>query len=101
MVQIWSRVSKKEPSQAYDISDEVLWNICMITFDSESLFYENIIARGMLTVQDITSENGSLLRWEEAQHKFSLNNSQILHWIALIKYIPKSWRTKLYIQHTR
>ena len=51
----------------------------MITFDGESLFNENFIAKGMLPIQDITSENGSLLSWEEAQHKFSLSNSQILH----------------------
>ena len=68
----------------------------MITFDGESLFNENFIARGMLTIQDITSKNGSLLSWEEAQHKFSLNNCQRLHWIGLIKCIPKSLRTKLY-----
>ena len=67
----------------------------MITFDGESLFNENFIAKGMLAIQDITSENGSLLSWEEAQHKFSLNNSQILHWTGLIKCIPKSWWTKL------
>ena len=56
----------------------------MITFYGESLFSENFIARGILTIQDITSANGSLLSWEEAQHKFSLNNSQILHWTGLI-----------------
>ena len=75
MVQIWSEVSEKEPSQAYDISDEVLWNNCIITFDGESLFDENFIAKGMLTIQDITSENGSLLSWEEGKHKFLLNKS--------------------------
>ena len=50
----------------------------------------------MLTIQDITNENGLLLSWEEAQHKISFNNSQILHWMGLIKCIPKSWRAKLY-----
>ena len=30
LVQIWSKVSEKDPSQAYDISNEVLWNNCMI-----------------------------------------------------------------------
>ena len=96
MVQIWSKVSEKEPSQAYDISNEVLWKNCLIISDGESLFNENFIARGILTIQDITSENGSLLSWEIAQHTFSLNNSQVLHWIGLIKCIPKSWRAKLY-----
>ena len=79
LVQIWSKVSEKEPSQAYDISIEVLWNNFMITFDGESLFNENFIARGMLTNQGITRESGSLLIWEESQHKFSLNNSQIYY----------------------
>ena len=96
LVQIWSKVSEKEPSQAYDISNKVLWNNCRIIFDGESLFNENFIAISMLTIQDITCENGSLLSWEEAQQKFSLKNSQILHGIGLIKCIPKSWWTKLY-----
>ena len=96
LVQIWSNVREKEPSQAYDISNEVLWNKCMIVSDGKSLFNENFIARGMLTIQDITNENGFLLSWEEAKHKFSLNKSQILHWMGIIKCIPKSWRTKLY-----
>ena len=96
LVQIWLKESENEPSQAYDISNEVLWNTCIITFDGESLFNEYFIARGMLTIQDITNENGSFLSWQEAQHNFSLNNSQILHWVGLIKCIPKSWRTKLY-----
>ena len=68
----------------------------MIISDGESLFNENFIARGMLTIQDITNENGLLLSWQEAKHKFSLNNSQILHWMGIIKCIPKLWRTKLY-----
>ena len=38
LVQILSKVSEKEPSQVYGISNEVLWNNCMITFDGESLF---------------------------------------------------------------
>ena len=67
----------------------------MITFGGESLFNETFNARGMLTIQDVTSENGSLLSWEEAHQKFSLNNSQISHWIGLIECILKSWRTKL------
>ena len=92
LVQIWSKVSEKELSQAYDNSNEVLRNNCMITFDGESSFYENFVARGMLTIQDITNKNGSLLSWQEAQHKFSLNNSQTLHWTGLIKCIPKSRR---------
>ena len=61
LVQIWSKVSEKEPLQAYDIGNEVLWNNCMIISDGESLFNENFIARGMLTIQDITNENGLLL----------------------------------------
>ena len=97
LVQIWSKVSDKEPSQAYDISNEVLWNNCITARAySMKIILLYFIARGMLTIQDITNENGSLLSWEEAQHKFSLNNSQILHWIGIIKCIPKSWRTKLY-----
>ena len=68
----------------------------MIIFDGKSLSNENFIARGMLTIQDIINENGSLLSWQEAQRNFSLNNSQIIHWIGLIKCIPKSWKTKLY-----
>ena len=95
LVQIWSKVSEKEPLQAYDISNKVLWNNCMIISDGESLFNEKFIARGMLTIQDITNENRLLLGWQEAKHKFSLNNSQILHWMGIIKCIPKLWRTKL------
>ena len=68
----------------------------MIIYDGESLFNENFISRGMLTIQDITNENGLLLGWQEAKHKFSLDNSQILHWMGIIKCTPKSWRTKLY-----
>ena len=44
----------------------------MITFDGQSLFSENFIARGILTIQDITSANGSLLSWEEALHEYIL-----------------------------
>ena len=50
LVQTWSKVSAKEPSQAYEISTKVLWNKCMITSDSKSLFNETFIAIGMLTI---------------------------------------------------
>ena len=42
----------------------------MIISDGESLFNENFIARGMLTIQNIPNENGLLLSWQEAKHKF-------------------------------
>ena len=88
MVQTWADVSKQEPSNAFEVCSECLWNR-FITSNGESLYNRHFIAKGVIRVQDIVDQNGLLLLWSDAQEKYSLNNSLILNCQGLIKNIPK------------
>ena len=51
--------------------------------------------KGILTIRDIIDEYGVPLSWQDAQQKYSLNNSLIFHWYGLIKSIPTIWKDEL------
>ena len=79
----------------------------MVTSNCQTLFNKRFIDKGILRIQDIIDDSGSPLGWSSAQQKCSVNNSQMLGWISLIRCIPRTWRNKLtYLQnenceHTR
>ena len=99
LVQTWAGVSEKEPSNAFEVCIECLWNNRLITSNGESLYNRHFIAKGIIRVQDIVDQNGLLLLWSGAQEKYSLNNSLILNWQGLIKNIPKNWKSMLSNDH--
>ena len=43
--------------------------------------------KGIMTIRDIIDEYGVPLNWQDAQHKYSLNSSPVIHWYGLIKSI--------------
>ena len=92
LVQTWADVGEKEPSNAFEVCNECLWNNRLITSNGESLYNRLYIAKGIIRVQDIVDQNGLLLLWSDAQEKYSLNNSLILNWQGLIKNIPIKWK---------
>ena len=94
LVHLWSNVSEKEPSTAFEIFREVLWN-SRIMSNQESPHNYHFISKGLLTGRDLTDASGQLLGWTEAKQKYHLSSPQILNWLGLIKCIIRTWRDLL------
>ena len=66
LIQIWSKVSKRDPTQtsdpAYEICKEVLWNNSCITCGGKSLYNQCFITKVIMCIIDIMDENGILLK---------------------------------------
>ena len=96
LIQLWSDVSKKEPVEAVEIYDEVLWNNKMIVSEGETLFNKYFIDKGgIIKLQDIINKHGEILSWSDVHKRYTLNNSYVINWIGLINCIPKLWRDKI------
>ena len=93
-MQIWAKVSKRDPTQTsdptYGICKEVLWNNSCITCGEKSLYNQYFITKSIMCIIDIMDENGIL--WEKAKQKYDLNISSCLSWLSLIKSIPTAWK---------
>ena len=99
LIQIWAKVSKRDPTQAsdptYEICKEILWNNSCITCGGKSLYNQYFRTKGIMCIIDIMDENGILLKWEKAKQKYDLNISSYLSWLGLNKSILTAWKFNL------
>ena len=88
LIQIWAKVSKRDPIQtsdpAYEVCKEVFWNNSCITCGVKSLYNQNFKTEGILCIIDIMDENEILSKWEKAKQKYDLNISSYLSWLGLV-----------------
>ena len=99
LVEIWAEVSKLDPKEtsepAYEICKEVLWNNSCITSGGKTLYNQYFIMKCLLCIIDVMDENGNLLKWEKAKHKYDFNMFSYLSWLGVIKSIPAVWKSNL------
>ena len=101
LIQLWSEVVEKKPSNASEICGEVLWNNAWIVSNGETLYNKHFVDKGILIVKNIIDEFGRPISWAEAKQKYNLNNSHVFNWFVLIKSIPRNWKNILYINPDR
>ena len=65
--------------------------------NEESPYNYHFISEEILTIRDLIDASEQLSGWTEAKQKYHLNSSQILNWLRLIKFIPRTWRDLLII----
>ena len=52
-----------------------------------------------MTVESRIEESGQPLSCVDAKQKYDLTNSHVIHWLGLIKSIPRSWKNILCTNH--
>ena len=89
LIQLWADVSE-EPKDVSEICEEIIWNNRMISSNCQNLFNKCFIDKGILRIRDIIDVSGSPLCWSSEQQKYSLTNLQMLSWLGLIRFIPRT-----------
>ena len=87
MLEIWYQIKKECKS---NLNKQSLWFNEHILCNKKTLFYKDFYAKNMIYITDIISEN-RFMSFEEAKHKFNLNNGDFLQYLTVVKSIPDGW----------
>ena len=60
------------------IATQSLWNNEFIHTNSESLYDESLVSKGIMTVSNLFDNEGELKNWETVSQEFSLNSIHFL-----------------------
>ena len=66
------KVSRKEPLNALEIANQVIWNNSFLLKQGNSLFYPSLYNKGILKVNDLLDDFGHFMKWASAKLKFDL-----------------------------
>ena len=98
LIDLWVRVSYRDPSNVTEICNQALWNNLFIAPQGKPFFNSFFIARSMLSIAriiDLLSDSGSFLPWHMVKAKYQLDDTHILSWSVLIISISLAWKTKI------
>lgn len=101
----WCELEKKqkETLKETDISQETIWRNENIKVDNCKVFYKSWAKAGIWLINDLLSEDGKLLSFQQFQHIFSINtNFLIYHGIlsAIRKYLKERKATEQNLRKT-
>ena len=95
LIELWCKISYREPSDIIQIYNQCLWNNSFILTQGKPIFNLFFINKGMLEVSDILNESGNLMSWQSGKSKYNLDNKDFMSWIGLIESIPQKWKKEM------
>ena len=69
----------------------MLWFNSHIKVEGNTLYFKTWYRKGVIKMENILSEDGTILSCEEIQNKYS-RNLNIIDYCRLHKTIPKEWK---------
>ncbi len=86
----WFEIYNTHVNNADDVYKQFLWNNANIKIGNKTVCYKKWIAKGVLTMADITTNSGSILPKDVFCNKFMLNVN-FLDYLSITTAIPKEW----------
>ena len=80
----------KLPVTFTEIRKQVIWGNKFIKFENKSLFFQNWVKSGLIYVNDIINDNGSL-SYDYIFEKLKFKSNWIAEFNILKRSIPKEW----------
>ena len=78
LIGFWEKVSRKEPLNALEIVNHVIWNNSFLLKQGNSLFYPSLYNKGILKVSDLLDDFGHFMKWALAKLKFDLKEQDAM-----------------------
>ena len=94
LISFWEKVSRKEPLNALEIVNQVIWNNIFLLKQSNSFFYPSLYNKGILKVNDLLDDFGHVMKWASAKLKFDLKEQDAMVWLSVLESIPSQWKRK-------
>ena len=95
LIGFWEKVSRKEPLNALEIINQVIWNNSFLLKQGNSLFYPSLYNKGILKVNDLLDDFGHFMKWASAKLKFDLKEQDAMLWLSVFESIPSQWWRKV------
>ena len=86
LIGFWEKVSRKEPLNALEIVDQVIWNNSFFLKQGNSIFYPSLYNKQILKVNDLLDDFGHFMKWVSAKLIFDLKEQDaMLEWKRKVK----------------
>ena len=72
IIGFWEKVSRKEPLNALEIVNQIIWHNSFLLKQGNSLFYPSLYSKGILKINDLLDDFGHYMKWASARLKFNL-----------------------------
>ena len=95
LVLTWEKYSVSKSLTVGQIATQSLSNNKFIHTKSKSIYDEPLVSKGIMTVSNLSDNEGELKNWDTASQDFSLNPTHFLKWYGVLKSIPCSWKKTL------
>ena len=95
LIGFWEKVGRKEPLNALEIVNQVIWNNSFLLKQGNSMFYPSLYNKGILKVNDLQDDFGNFMKWASAKLKFDLEEQDAMLWLSVLESIPSQWKRKV------
>ena len=95
LIGFWEKVSRKEPLNALEIVNQIIWNNSFLLKEGNSLFYSSLYSKGILKVNGLLDDFDHFMKWGSAKLKFDLKEQGAMLWLSVLESIPSQWKRKV------
>ena len=88
------KVSRKEPLNALEIVNQVIWKNTFLLKQGNSLFYPSLYNEGILKDNGLLDDFGHFMKWASAKLKFDFKGQDAMLWLSVLDSIPSQWKVK-------
>ena len=91
---VWQELNSRDPIDAKEIQQEILWNNRFIMISGKSIYYKTWVNKGILRVCNLLDTHGQFLCFEDFKCKFGVRCT-LLDYAGVLAAIPKHWKSKI------
>ena len=92
LIGIWRLLSHGECHNIEFILSHNLWNNKLVTRNSHSIDYADLLSQDIKTVLDLCNPVGLLVSWQSISQKFGLEDANFRSWYSTVQCIPREWK---------
>ena len=91
---VWQELNSKDPRNANEFKQEIIWNNRFIKRDGKSFYYKAWANKGILKISDLLDIHGQFLSFENFKCKFSVRCT-FVDYAGVLAAIPKIWKSEI------
>ena len=84
---VWQELNSKDPRNANEYKQEIIWNNRFIKKDGKSFYYRSWANKRILKISDLLNTHGQFLSFENFKRKYGVR-STFLDYAGVLAAIP-------------